>query len=332
MAMRPPLSLSDCLRAVATLAPGTGAATEQVLRLLLPHDPQGEVKVAARRAAQMPSQAQTRARGDFTLPPSAQAEKGESRAAKASRPRPQPTPRGVSRVTPLPRRPLRPPPPGIRAFEENGDVPRRKPLPLIAPGKARSILAPLAAAPALGEAIDIEALLQRITRALPIKRIPRRTIWSLRHGIQLLVDCSPALLPLADDLETVEEHLRRVVGKDRLQRLYFAGCPSRGAGSGARDGWTRWTPPAHGGVAVALTDLGCAGPIGNPEWSSPAEWSRFSDAARETGTTLVALVPYPAQRIPLSLAQRIAVVPWQEQLDAARTQRILRDARTDRRR
>ena len=81
---------------------------------------------------------------------------------------------------------------------------------------------------------------------------------------------------------------------------------------------------------VMLTDLGCAGPRSNPDWASPEEWARFADRARDAGTVLVALVPYPVRRVPFTLTRRMTVVPWCEDLSAARVRRILRDARTKR--
>lgn len=230
-------------------------------------------------------------------------------------------------MTPLPKQPLPAVPAAGRSLTDRDRAAKRTPIPLISAGKARGILAPLASSPVAGEAVDIDALLQRIAFALPLIELPRLTVWTLRHGVQVLVDCSPALLPLGHDVEQVEAQLRSVVGKERLQRLYFAGCPSRGVGAGARDGWSVWRPPRLGKVAIVLSDLGCAGSIGNPEWASPEEWGRFADRAREAGTLLVALVPYPVHRVPAALTRAIAIVPWHEQLDAGRAQRVLRDAR-----
>jgi hypothetical protein len=86
--------------------------------------------------------------------------------------------------------------------------------------------------------------------------------------------------------------------------------------------------PEPGVPVILLTDLGCAGPIGNTDWVGPEAWRIFADRARSAGTALVALVPYPEHRVAAVLARRIAVVPWSEQLDAARVRRILHDART----
>lgn len=329
-ALHAPLSLADRLRAVATLAPASDAALAKVLAMLTPQASRGNLKVAAQRAAPLPAPHRSTAE-ELPQPGVEQEAPPDASAMRTAKPRAQHVPKGAARVTPLPRRPVLPRP-GEAALPERGDGPKRRPAPLIAPDKARAILAALAAAPVAGEAIDTDALLQRIASGLPIEELPRLTVWTLRRRVHLLIDCSPALLPLADDIERVSVELRRVVGNDRLQSLYFAGCPSRGAGPGAREGWATWSAPSEGSVAIVVSDLGCAGSIGNSEWASAEEWSRFADAAGDRGTLLVALVPYPVHRVPAALARRMAIIPWQEQLDAARAQRILRDARAGNRR
>ncbi len=248
-------------------------------------------------------------------------------AAQKNEPLP---PAGTTKVTPLARRPFTPPPtlgtpPQLGAY--SGVDSTREPPPLIAPNHARAILATLAARPHEGVAIDVAALLRRIVRGEPLRSLPRRKIWSLRRGVQLLVDCSPAMTPISHDLDAFERRLLGILGKDRLERLYFSGCPARGAGPGDRSTWTSWKPPIAGTPVLTLTDLGCAGSMANDEWAGAEEWARFADTARSAGSALVALLPYPVSRVPLSLARCITVVPWSEALSAARVRRILHDAR-----
>jgi hypothetical protein len=323
---RPPISLGERLRALAVLAPADAATTAVLHEMLRSHEPQGDVKRAARRAAPKPHPTSSAGAVDSLLGIRDQPAKPLDTSRDEGLPL---TPTGTTRVTPVPRRqvalPVLPVPRGLDA---GGTVPRREPLPLIAPGKMRAVLAALAAMPSPGSDPDTAALLERIARGLPLDRVPRQPVWSLRRGAQLLVDCSPALMVLAHDIESFERRLQRIVGDARLQRLYFAGCPSRGVGRGERSSWKEWRPAAPGVPVVILTDLGCAGPRGNADWAGPEEWSRFADHSRETGTALVALVPYPVHRVAPSLAQRITVVPWGEALSAARVRRILRDART----
>ena len=329
-----PISLADRLCALALLDPRDRRTTAVLLNMMRPREYQGDVRPAAYRAAAAHPSEQT-SPADWLL--------RSNLPAPASAPVPRKPPflfraanlfrtANATRVTPLIRRPIPPPAPLVQpGFASVGNVPAREPLPLIDFSRARAVLAALAATPIPGAPIDMSALLDRITRGLPLHRLPRLQVWSVRRGLRLLIDCSAAMMPLRYDLESVESRLEFILGGDRLQRLYFDSCPSRGVGAGERSGWKPWMSPASGMPVVMLTDLGCAGPRGNPEWASTEEWSRFADQAREAGTTLVALVPYPARRVPSSLAERITVVPWGEDLGAARVRRILRDARTKRR-
>jgi hypothetical protein len=188
------------------------------------------------------------------------------------------------------------------------------------------VLAALSATPAPGHEVDVAAVLGCISRGRPLNHLPRLSIWSVRRGLQLLVDSSVAMTPLRYDVESVENRLELILGH-RLERLYFDSCPSRGVGSRERSGWKAWAAPAAGVPVVMLTDLGGAGPHSNPEWASSEEWVRFSKRARDAGTTLYALVPYPLGRLPPALGRHITLVPWREDLSAARIRRILRDAR-----
>jgi hypothetical protein len=322
-----PISLADRLRALARLEPRDDRTKAVLLDMMRSQESPGNVRQAAYRAAAPPPRAQSATLTDWLL-------RGDRAAKKPAPAAQQPSPSAqpnATQVTPLARRPIWAPvplaQPGLAGV---GSVPAREPLPIIDLGKARAVLAALAATPTSGGPIDTSALLERITRGLPMHRLPRLQVWSVRRGLRLLMDCSPAMMPLRYDAESVKRRLELILGGDRLQLLYFDGCPSRGVGAGERSGWTRWEAPAPGMPVVMLTELGCAGPRGNLEWASPEEWGRFAVQVRDAGTALVALVPYPARRVPSALAQRIIVVPWGEDLGAARVQRILRDARMQR--
>jgi hypothetical protein len=323
---RRPISLADRLRALASLVPGDNWTKAALLDMMRSHESPGNVRRAAHRAAGPQARTQPAASPDWLL-------RGDREAAEPPAAAPKPTSSvlpNATRVTPLGRRPISAPSPlassGLAAL---GSVPERQPLPIIDFGKTRAVLAALSATPAPGGAVDTSAVLDCISRGLPLDRLSRLTVWSVRRGLQLLIDRSAAMTPLRYDVESVGSRLELILG-DRLQRLYFDSCPSRGVGAGERSGWKPWTAPAAGVPVVMLTDLGCAGPRSNPEWASPEEWARFADRAGDAGTTLLALVPYPARRVPPALAQRVTVAPWREDLGAARVRRILRDARAKR--
>ncbi len=324
---RRPISLADRLRAVALLNPSDEQTAALLLDMMRPRESRGTVSQAAYRAEPWHPKAQSVGSADWLLAGGRPPEK-----TPTITPKPIPSsPADATLVTQLPRRPIPASAPGLPSgLSGAGSAPARAPLPLIEFRRARAILTTLAATPAPEGSIDTSALLGRISRGLPLRRLDRLSVWTVRRGLQLLVDRSTAMTPLIDDVESVERRLKLILGGDRLKRLNFNSCPSRGVRAvGGRSDWKRWEAPA--GVAVVmLTDLGCVGPGSNEDWAGPEEWARFADLARDAGSALVALAPYPARRVPSTITRRITVVPWCEDLSAARLRRILGDARTNR--
>ena len=86
------------------------------------------------------------------------------------------------------------------------------PLPLIDFGKARAVLTALAATPRPDGPIDTSALVKRMSRGLPLSRLHRLRVWSVRRGLQLLLDCGPAMTPLRFDTEGVAGRLELILG------------------------------------------------------------------------------------------------------------------------
>ncbi|MET0209611.1 MAG: hypothetical protein ABW220_11270 [Burkholderiaceae bacterium] len=324
---RPPLSLGDRIEAFGKLLPADAATVALLAEMLRPREAQGGLKSAARRAAAPAPSAQTPAPGDSLT--GTKPDTGSNSPLSAPLPAPGPMPpTGTTKVTPLARKPfVRSTSSGLTSLAPvSGTSRSREPPPLISANQTRAILATLVARPHEGLAVDVPALLDRIERGVPLVSLPRREVWSVRRGVQLLVDCSAAVTPISNDIETIERRLVSILGKERLDHRYFAGCPSRSCGTGDRSTWKMWRPPTNGAPVIALTDLGCAGVASNDDWAGAEEWSRFAQMARAAGSTLVVLLPFPVQRVPMELARCITVVPWNESLSAARVRRILADA------
>jgi hypothetical protein len=322
-----PISLADRLRALALLDPRDARTASFMLDVMRPRDFQGDVRRAAYRAAAAHPPAPPATSSALLL---GGGQPATLPVAAVQKPSPSFPRSNATRVISLAPRPIAAPAPsGIPRLAGIGSVPTRQPLPLIDFGKARAVLTALVATRTPSGAIDISALLQRMARGLSLHRLHRLKVWSVRRGAQLLVDCSPAMTPLRYDSDSIGSRLELILG-DRLQRLHFDSCPSRGTGVGERSRWKPWEAPMPGIPVVVLTDLGCAGPQGNPEWASSEEWGNFADKARRSGISLIALAPYPARRLPPSLKRRVTVVSWCEDLGAARVRRILRDARMKR--
>lgn len=321
-----PLSLADRLRAVATLRPRGKADAAALLALLQAPVAPGAVSTAASRAAASiasDTPAPTEAPASLRPPPAAEPSSETATEAPARR-RSAGAATRPSRVTPLPRQPFAAPMPVTPQLPPARPL---RPAPIIGAAQARAVLAALAASAEAGASIDVPRLVERIANGRPIERLPRRIGFSTRHGAQLLVDCAGAMAPLQTDVDAVALRLQQLLGRDRLQTLYFAGCPLRGAGPGARGDWTpHWEPPVAGVPVIVLTDLGITWPADPHDWAPPAQWLRFARAARDAGCPVSVLLPYPLRRVDPRLVRSLPIVPWSERLDAARVRRILRDA------
>ena len=324
-------SLGDRLRMVATLAPASDEWLAAMIRMLAPADAPSDRtgRSAAGRGAAPPAP-----KGEPPAPARNRGQPDEPDSVRRPAPKDAPTPLSApARITILPRE---------SPIHLDADD---KPNPLLAPavpapqrvaaavtpaGQARATFGPLAAMPGPAATIDLDALLAAIGSGQPLTRLPRRIEWSLRRGAQLLIDRGPALMPLGDDVDAIERQLLSVVGPAKLGIQYFLDCPERGTRTRFERHPTPWRPPPPGTPTIVLGDLGCAGPHGDFDSATPHEWLGFAARAQQAGVALVALLPYPIQRVSTLLAGALTVVPWSERLTAAAVQRILRDSRSRR--
>jgi hypothetical protein len=207
-------------------------------------------------------------------------------------------------------KPLAPP-----IAEDVADAPPLEPL--LVPAWVRGILSAALATPSPDGPLDLERLVDTVARRQPILRLPRQPLPTLRQGVQVLVDTSPAMVPFARDRAWLVAEIRRVVGEDLTQVLRFAACPGRDAGPGSRRTWEAYRPPARGTVVLLLTDLGIGHPPSFADWADEREWLQFVGTVRHAGCPLVALVPYAEARWPRELRDAIAILAWDRRTSVA---------------
>src|SRR6185436_11002636 len=94
-----------------------------------------------------------------------------------------------------------------------------------------------------GGLVDLESLIETVSKGEPIIELPRERYFSLVRGMQLLVDISENLVPFDRDLREFVRQLQLVIGKDRSEVLYFADCPTFGCGPEGRSTWKRASTP-----------------------------------------------------------------------------------------
>jgi hypothetical protein len=175
---------------------------------------------------------------------------------------------------------------------------------------SRAILSGALATPSKSGPLHLSRVIDLLSQAKVIQELPYLPIPTLAHGVQLLIDSAEALQPFAMDQAELRTALLGVVGRDRTQVLYFEGSPLWGISSGSKESWTNYKTPTPGTPVVALTDLG----IGRPPYvaglAGISDWREFAQTLRRASCPLVALVPYPPQRWPMSLSKLMTILQW----------------------
>jgi hypothetical protein len=191
--------------------------------------------------------------------------------------------------------------------DADGSATGSAPEPLFQPEWTPALLAAVCATRAPSGPLEVARLVDLAATAVPLTEIrrPRRT---LAHGVQLLIDTGPGMMPYAQDCALLRRAVLAVVGT-RVAVLRFAGCPTRGAGTGPRP-WGRYRPPPAPTPVLLLTDLGIGRPEPPAERVGVREWLAFADLLRRQGCDGVALVPYPRRRVPAPLRAALHVVEW----------------------
>lgn len=184
-----------------------------------------------------------------------------------------------------------------------------QPEPLFQPAHQRTVLSTLASVARPGRDIDIAALVELAARREPIGRVPRKLEPTTRLGVQLLVDHGPSMGPFRPDLRLLADALRRVAGQHAVSVHAFRGSLAS-------------YEPAPGRPILVATDLGIA-PTGVAV--RPTEWLALASRAKEVGSALIVLVPYPPSRWP-TWARHLTVVHWDRPTTARHAQQAARRA------
>jgi hypothetical protein len=276
---------------------------------------------------------------DLSVPPVPAADRGPAsrddpavRPAGTDDPRPvrrprlvveQPSPAAPPRALPASVEQLLPAPPATAP---------PPPEPLLSPAHQRAVLTALVAVPRPGREVDVAALVERLAGRQPVHAVPRLAEATTRLGVQLLVDHGPSMGPYLRDLRLLTAALRQVAGADGVRVLATDGDPATvlplALTSDEEDeDWEErpYEPPGGGRPVLVASDLGIAGAAAGSV-AGPAAWLRLADRAREAGSPLVVLVPYPPARWPAWAAGRLTLVRWDRPTDAGQARRAARRA------
>jgi hypothetical protein len=303
---RPVIHLGDLARALARLEvtdARTGAAVTAALGLKPPAalaGPADQARRAGRRARPTRRPAPEPAR-----PPAEPVRKQAEERREATIP---------STVSGIWSREPTPPPRqvGVGALDRPSADPAVPvdPEPLLVPRWARGIVSAALATPD-GGPVDVERTIDLVARLEPLRRVPALPRPTLRHGAQVLLDRSEAMLPFYRDQAVLVRTLAEVVGRHRLEVLRFAGCPaSSGAGPDTPFSWEPYRPPRPGVPVVLVSDLGANEAPLDADAATPDDWREFASAVEAAGCPLLAFVPAAHDRLPEGLPRSLRVIVW----------------------
>lgn len=187
---------------------------------------------------------------------------------------------------------------------------------LLAPRSASSVLHRALSRKVDEGELDIPAIIGRLSRGLPVGRLPRRPVRTLRFGVQMLVDLGTGMEPFSRDAQQVVQQVRATAGHEHTEVVYFDHSPMRSAGPGPRWTWGDYPPPAPGTRVFILSDLGMGGPRLDPRRSTRAEWEHLVRLLKHSQCTAVAFVPFPKSRWPAWATKLLPLAPWDRQTTA----------------
>jgi hypothetical protein len=190
----------------------------------------------------------------------------------------------------------------------------------------RGILIATAGRPLPEGEIDVLAVVEKIARGEALGSLPREMVQSVTKGCQLLLDNGVGMRPFAADARQLVRSVRRAVGAVHTRVLTFIDCPTTGVLTQNYDE-EAYAAPENGAVVLAVSDLCTGGPSGAIRRAPPRDWLKIARTARDAGSALVVLNPYPPKRWPEAVSSQVPVIYWNRRARAADVRITRRRAR-----
>jgi hypothetical protein len=194
---------------------------------------------------------------------------------------------------------------------------------LFSPPSSRAMGAALAAVRIRDGDVDTERLVATLAEGRPLRTVPRLPVWTLRHGLQVLIDQGPGMQPWQRDVDQLLALLARLLGEARLQVLGFDDEPLRGCWQPGTDETMRWPAPPPGAAVLMVSDLGITRPPGAVLQPVARRWQGFARAAAQAGAAVRVLVPHAPARWPADLPAPLRPLWWDRHTTVAAVRRLL---------
>jgi hypothetical protein len=196
--------------------------------------------------------------------------------------------------------------------------------PLFTPNWTRTTLSAFGATQVAEGAIDFRQVLDALYRRRPLAVLPRELVWTLRRGIQVLVDENEGFSFYQRDTSPLVEMLAAVASRDRTEVLRFFDVPTRGVRRARFDAPTVWRPPAAGTPIVIVSDFGLVRGAKKRGGATPGDWERVAAMSRAAGCALLGITPLEPRRWPPRLKRAVKLLRWDRRATAALARRVAR--------
>jgi hypothetical protein len=311
------MPLASLIRVVGTLQPKDSETEEAIRRLLGIREPDATVRGNANEDGPGPSPPR------IMPPPDDYEPLDTGDISKTPAQAEQPLDLEVRELPPRARA-SRPFPNAVSLPKDPAPTARAPLPPLLSPHNTRAVLSTALSGQASDGALDLERLVERVARRLPLSSLPRKPRPTLGRGVHVLVDVSRGMDPFARDARELVARIRLVAGAELTQVYYFEQAPSSVAPEHSPSDFQPYRPPREGASVLVITDLGIAPVAAEADDDVEAAWRKLAATLRQGDSTLIALVPYPEKRWPTSHARELVRIPWDRTTGVTTVRRALR--------
>lgn len=199
--------------------------------------------------------------------------------------------------------------------------------PLMRPVVTRAVVSKALARRSATGPVDVARLTELVARRATIRDVPRASWWDVAPWTRVLIDRGAGMSPFSRDATDFAKRISAVASRERCEIMPFWQTPLR-VGKLSKLAGPMALPRAATAV-LAISDLGIAR-SGSCVPDLAEHWHALAEDLRRADCALVVFVPYPSERWPEALAEKLCLVPWDRRTSLADVRSALATQRSRR--
>ncbi|MCL4205482.1 MAG: hypothetical protein KJ000_23615 [Pirellulaceae bacterium] len=169
--------------------------------------------------------------------------------------------------------------------------------------------------------VDVEAVVEILSRRGVVSSLPRLPVTELSRGVQLLCDTGDSMQPFLHDVWSTVQAIERLLVPELIDILVFNGTPLAGVGTVGDCPLGQYRLPRPGTPVVVLSDFGAGWRPPLSAFGPVEDWLRFAETLKRGGCPLLGFCPYESARIPRKLRGVLVIIPWDRHTTTAQVLR-----------